>query len=459
MQRIACSIFLCSLPVLAMASGLRVPIDNGLGTPGNAGGAALAEDASTGVTNPAGLVRIDHPELVVGVSPVFSNVQFDGVVTIDNRANLPVPTPNPDPVVYTGDTTTNIVAPLLAIHYSQPLTDRVYYAFGLTNPFGQGVEFEDNSIVNSTVTQATLITWNISNSLGIKITEEWSIGAGFDSQYLNYENNNIYPSFRDSAPDIYTRNTATGWAFGYHAGILWQTNNEMTRIGFNYRSQVDHKGEGRSYSTQDFSTIDDPNRPNSSVENDDFTIEFSLPPIFTLSGYHHITERIALMGTAEYLMWSVFDDIVFENMVNQGLDGGDGTLVIPQSYNNSWVFNVGSYYHMTEALRLGIGVRIDNTPLNEKYRNVEFPESDFWALGVSAGYRFNKVARIEIGYTHSFYDWVDIDTTQEASEVTNTGKGKLSADLINTQLTINLAPMFGKPTALEDKEEFMSDGT
>lgn len=49
------------------AGGLRVPIDNGLGIPGAAAGAALAEDASTGIVNPAGLVRIQHAELVLSL--------------------------------------------------------------------------------------------------------------------------------------------------------------------------------------------------------------------------------------------------------------------------------------------------------------------------------------------------------------------------------------------------------
>ncbi len=421
------SVLILTCSQMVHASGLRVPVDNGLGTPGNAGGAALAEDASTGVTNPAGLVRITHPELVVGVSPVFSSVDFDGTVTVARPIN---------DIVKTGDTSAHIIAPLLAVHYSHPLTDRVTYAFGLTNPFGQGVQFNDNSIVNSSVTNALLITWNISNSFGYKINDNWSVGVGFDAQRLDFEADNITPSLGPIATDIYTSNTADGWGYGYHTGILYMTDSEMTRIGFNYRSQVDHKATGRSFATQDFSN------PGNTIDNKDFSVEFSLPPIFSLSGYHHVTEKLAIMGTVEYYMWGVFDELKFKNIANADLGGGSGTMIVKQSYKNSWVFMTGTYYHLTENIRLGLGIRIDQTPTNEKYVNVEFPESDFWALGGSVGYQFNRVVRLEIGYTHSFYQSVDIDYTCDASGVNNNGKGKLHADLINSQLTINLAPLF-----------------
>jgi long-chain fatty acid transport protein len=419
----------CSFAVLAQASGLRVPVDNGLGTPGNAGGAALAEDASTGVTNPAGLIRIDHPELVVGISPVFSTVDFSGTVTIDRPVG---PNPNPE----TGSTSANIVAPLFAVHYSHPLSERVGYSIGLTNPFGQGVTFGNNSLVSASVTDALLVTWNISNNFGYKINNNWSVGVGLDVQRLDFKADNVTPTPGPGA-DIYTSNDADGWGYGYHAGILYMTDDEQTRIGFNYNSEVDHKATGRSFATQDLGNLGTP------IENKDFSVQFTLPRYFTLSGYHHITEKISIMGTTQYYMWGAFDEIKFKNIANNEVTGGSGPLVVKQSYKNSWVFMFGSYYQWTEDLRVGWGVRIDKTPTNPKYVNVEFPESDFWALGASLQYRFNSVVKFEFGYTHSFYQSVDINYTCDASGVTNEGKGKLHASLINTQLTINLAPFYG----------------
>ena len=75
--------------------------------------------------------------------------------------------------VYQGEATGKLNAPLLALHYSYPLKDFLVYGFSFNNPFGQSANFPESSIVNATVTEATLITWNISNALGYKINKNW----------------------------------------------------------------------------------------------------------------------------------------------------------------------------------------------------------------------------------------------------------------------------------------------
>lgn len=419
---------LCS-PLLIHASGLRVPVDNGLGAAGAAGGAALAEDASTGFTNPAGLVRIDHPELVIAVSPAFTTTEFKGTSTIEalNRSE-------------TGKAKGTLNVPLISIHYSHPLTERTTYGFSFNNPFGQSTNFEDISVVNTTVTDAMLITWNISNALGFKLNEQFSIGAGFDVQRLDFENENIFPSAIVIRPDFYTKNTAHDWKYGWHAGVLYQFNNFRSRIGFNYRSPISHKGEGRSFSTVTTQPII-PGQPavpiGGQTEDRDFSVEFNLPPIFTLSGLHQVNEKWTVMGTVEYTKWSVYDSLKFKNIVNLG------DKVVKQSFKNTWNFNAGFFYHWTEKFRLSGGLRYDQTPMNDKYRGVEFPDSNVWVLGMSGGYQFNKVVRFELGYSHSFFGQENINTYDEDSTVRNVGKGRLYGDVINTQLTINMAPLYG----------------
>jgi long-chain fatty acid transport protein len=43
----------------------------------SAGWAARADDAGTIATNPAGLARLTQPELIVGLQPLYADVQFD----------------------------------------------------------------------------------------------------------------------------------------------------------------------------------------------------------------------------------------------------------------------------------------------------------------------------------------------------------------------------------------------
>lgn len=424
-------------PILLQAAGLRVPVDNGLGIPGVAGGAALAIDASTGITNPAGLVRIQHPELVVAVNPAFTSTEFEGSSTVEDYVGNPPPVTQP--ATRSGSATGRLNAPLLAIHFSYPLRDFLVYGFSFNNPFGQSANFPEESIVNDTITEAMLITWNISNSLGYKINKNWSIGAGFDVQRLDFVNENIFPSARVTRGWFYTKNEASDWKYGWHGGILFQMNEEKTRIGLNYRSQISHDADGKSYSTVTIASPGDPIPPlpigGQNVDHN-FTVAFDLPPVYTLSGFQQVNDKWDVMATIEFYQWNVYDEIEFTNIVNLG----DKT--VPQNYSNTWTFATGTYYHFNKNLYLGVGIRFDQTPMDEQYRGVEFPDSDVWVAGFSAGYQFNKVVRLEIGYAHSFFQEVDINTYDPDSTVHNVGEGKLNGDVINTQLTINLAPIY-----------------
>ncbi|MFI4955863.1 MAG: OmpP1/FadL family transporter [Gammaproteobacteria bacterium] len=427
--RVAVTIFTLSTTA-AYATGLRVPIENGLGTPGVAAGPALAEDASTGITNPAGLVRVnDHPELVVAVNPAFTSTNFKGTVDVEpNNIDL-LGTTN------TGNADAKLNVPLLAIHYSYPLKDWLVYGFSLTNPFGQSVDYPENSIVAPRVTEATLITWDISNSFAFKITNDFSVGVGLDAILLDFSAENLYPlSLNDKPlPSIFTQNEASGWSMSWHAGALYQFNHNHSRVGFNYRPPVTMKGDGKSYSTLD--KTDPSTFGLGPVVNKDFTVEFDLPPIYSLAVYHQIKPNLDIALSMEYTQWSYFDEIKFTNVVNTP------DFNSPQGYKNTFGYGASAFYQWTQQFRTSIGLKFDYSPLNPKYITPDFPDSDVWVLGVSGAYQFNKVVRLEVGYSHSFFQEVEIDTYDPVAFTTITGTGHLYGDVINTQLTINLAPI------------------
>jgi long-chain fatty acid transport protein len=466
MQRIARVAFtlftLLALTTITHAAGLRVPLDNGLGVPGAASGAALAEDASTGVTNPSGLIRVQHPELVVAVSPAFTSTTFDGTVDVEAP---PITIDRTGNTIYTdshfsGDETAKLNVPLLSIHFSYPLKDWLVYGFSFTNPFGQSVNFSDDDIVSSTVTDSMLITWQISNSFGFKITEQFSLGVGLDAIRLDFSSENLYPlqlsvdpipapipPINIVMPSIYTHNTAAGWSMTWHAGMLYQFNDNHSRVGFNFRPSVKMKGDGRSYANMHEPTADEDPSNLGPVENKDFEIEFDLPPIYSLGIYHQIMPRLDIAASMEYTQWTYFDDITFKNVAN-----APEKFNSPQSYKNTFGYGAAVFYQWTKQFRTSAGVKFDYSPVNPKYVDVYFPDSDVWVIGVSGAYQFNKVVRLEVGYSHSFFKEVDINHYDPVSGITNTGTGHLYGDIINTQLTMNLAPVIDAAKAFDFNE-------
>src|SRR5208283_3405645 len=71
------SIVIFAVPRNAMSGGFFL---SEIGTPdlglASAGYAARAQDASTVFTNPAGMTMLDHSQLLVGIQPIYTHLNF-----------------------------------------------------------------------------------------------------------------------------------------------------------------------------------------------------------------------------------------------------------------------------------------------------------------------------------------------------------------------------------------------
>src|SRR3989338_1878033 len=85
--------FLCRLSAVALlasasgafASGFMLSEQSASQTGDfGAGGAAIAEDASTAWFNPAGLIRLDKPQIVTGANEIAFQTNYSGLVDYSN---------------------------------------------------------------------------------------------------------------------------------------------------------------------------------------------------------------------------------------------------------------------------------------------------------------------------------------------------------------------------------------
>ncbi len=73
--------------VFAQAGGIYLPEDGGpINGTAQAGSAAVARDAQTAWLNPAGMTRLDSPEVMLSVMPFFVELQFNPSSQTTTRA-------------------------------------------------------------------------------------------------------------------------------------------------------------------------------------------------------------------------------------------------------------------------------------------------------------------------------------------------------------------------------------
>lgn len=170
-----------------------------------AGQAARAQDASTIMTNPAGMTRLpDH--MVTGGLQVM-----DG--SIDNQLDN-------DAHQSPGDVMKTI--PNASAFYSQKVNDNLYAGVGLYGNYGLGIDY-GSWAGDRLIKKSTMVAMTLSPSLAYKLNDRLSIGA---SANVNYGYFSLTRSVNDD--DYQRRDEDT--AMSYRLGLLMQLT-DQTRAG------------------------------------------------------------------------------------------------------------------------------------------------------------------------------------------------------------------------------------
>ncbi|MFI4962489.1 MAG: OmpP1/FadL family transporter [Legionellales bacterium] len=430
-----------------------------------AGLAAEAADASIGWYNPAGLVLIRDQQLVFGGVGVFPRSTVSGSSNFITQNPI---SPSLPPLVY-GQTFDNLAtekdALVPSLHYALPLGENTTFGLSLTSPFGLATNWAPDSPVRYEATYTEVITTTISPEIGARIMDNFSVGAGLDLQYARVKFNRMLGAptltgilYNDPMLlDSLSYNKGSSYGIGFHAGVLGMFNENHTRIGLNYQSEVRHQFYGFSRLTGNLATpsnIFDPLSfaTGTFLSDSLFSNSIDLPQVVTLSGYQDVNDKLALLGSVIFTGWNVFQNIQLNNVAAAVVDGS-GTIIpalvnssSPQNYTNAWRVALGANYHVSNQLMVRVGGGYDQTPTNDLNRDVRLPDLDRWALAIGARYQVRPNLSVDAGYTHLFgiegQGLNRTDITGATSTYTVNASTTTSADLVGLQLnwTIDKVP-------------------
>ncbi len=442
----------------AVASGFQIFEENGVGSGDyNAGGAAIADDASTIFFNPAGLTRIDRQQLVVGADGIFANSEFNGSNTWNTNVLNPLqpkPTPLLPSFTQTGEASGGKDAIVPSFYYSIPLNPAVVFGIGVTAPFGLATQYSDNSIAAYTATESQLSVIDYMPAVGVKLTDQWSLGAGADIDRLNATLSSIagLPSLAtaqglsSNAYDTESENTASDWGWGYHVGLLFQPQADPGgRFGLTYHSQVDFSPTGDSTFTGPLAGVPAPvPYTNPEISNNGANTTITLPAFTMLSAFQNITPIWAVMGSVTYTQWDVFKNLTLNNveavapdLITGGFDPTQINVSLPQNFRNTWRFAVGSSVAVTNQWLLRAGVGYDENPTNDEDRNLRLPDSNRIAVAIGTHYQVTPCIGFDMGYTHLFIRNTSIndDVVFGSQTIVTSGSVSAYANVVGAQVT------------------------
>lgn len=390
----------------------------------HAGRAAIAEDASTAYYNPAGLIRIQNQQLVMGAAPIVTDFLF--------RGNVQVNTFGPSPRTVT--TQGGAFGFVPSAHYAAPIAKNLVFGLSVVSPFGLKTDYEEDTFVRYVATKTSLRVVDFSPSIGFAFNDYLSVGMGFDSEYARGEFDLVGGAITTRF-DSKATNIGSGNAFGYHLGALYQLS-QATRVGLAFHSQVRHHLAGDSkfegHLANDFA--------DGRQKSDNLKVSTTLPPTTSLSAFHSFNPVWDLMGTVSYTKWDVVRNLVIENVA--GVDAEDNSsndiiVIIPENYRNTWNYSVGANYHVNPQWFIRTGLGFDETPSNDIDRNMQLPDSNRFVLACGWHYQPTKTLGLDMGWSHFFAKDTTINNNVEivgGQRTVTDGDVSANADVYSFQM-------------------------
>lgn len=348
----------------------------------SAGWAALANDASTAFTNPAGMTRLDRSQLLVGAQPLIITSKF-----------------NPSPSTTFGGTdggNAGGVIPSLGGYFVHSVSDRFKLGFSLLSYFGLGIDYGDNWVGRYWVEKSDFLTLAMSPSAAYKVNDWLSIGVMLKVLYSKLNTQSAIRNFFAEA-DGQLKYEDDDFGFGGGFGLLIEPR-KGTRFGVTYYLPVEVsfnevpelKGVGPILGGL-LSRL--------GMNGRSVGMDFTIPQWIMVSGYQQITEKLAIMGNFGWQDWSQFGNVDISLSVNPETTRSFNNNL---GFKDTWHAAIGAQYRVSEPWLLSAGFAYDSSPSDASNRSPDLPfDRNFrYAAGVQYGWSKN----LTLGLAYEFID-------------------------------------------------------
>jgi long-chain fatty acid transport protein len=366
-----------------------------------AGNVAAADDASTIFFNPAGLSQLPGVQIDTGIDLIVPQASLKDLGSVDHSPVAPNSLPGGGNGGNPGSAT-----PVPDFFLSAQIPDTgVTLGLGVTAPFGFASKFEQNTFARYDSIDSYIATIDIAPTIAVQLNDWLSIGLGLDEQY-------IYAKLRSAVPDAFAaggpslatdgRLTLTGnnWATGFNGGLLI-TPMPGTKIGFTYRYGITHNIRG-SLTVANLTGL-------LASANQQVTGNAALdePDIVQAGFSQRITPELTVLGEFDFYTWSNFQQINIHT-TSPSL----GNLVTQESYRDTFSLSLGAEYQLTDQWKLRGGIKYDQTPTVDAFRDTRVPDGDRIWLATGFHYAFDEHIGIDGSYAHIFLDDSNINVTR-----------------------------------------------
>lgn len=351
---------------------------SGMGT-SFAGRASAVNDASILFGNPAGLSKLERPEVVGGFGLVKANVDIDDASAETHKGDMVPLTPVP------------------FAYYASPIDEKFSWGLGLYVPYALISDYEKSfgGRFKGQYSKVEVVT--LQPTLSYQINDRVSVGFG---PTINKIKGKLVNKLDNSAA-FGTGETKVGIkgddvAYGFNVGLMVDVTDSLT-WGLTYHSKVDYTLEGRT-------RITNGSGPIFSQFNGDYdaSLDFTTPETIDTSVTYKLDDQWTLYAGTTFTRWSRLQEIVVENEGTPSLLGMQpiGEVSEELKWHNTWSYAIGASYQLNPQWVLRTGLAIDPSPAENEHRSVRIPVGNRKVFSVGAGWSPNPDLTIGVAYSY-----------------------------------------------------------
>lgn len=373
-----------------------------------AGEAAIADNASVVATNPALMSLFKTAQFSTGGVYVDSRINMNGdvasSVTVSN---------NMVKATQDGSASAHNVVPgafVPNLYFVAPVNDKFALGAGMNVNFGLKSEYDDSYDAGIFGGKTDLSAINLNLSGAYRVTEGLSLGLGVNAVYAKAQvernagtiaesvnNTQVsqafsvlsepYKSFPKYLPSkdksVVSLQDRAAWGFGWNAGVMYQFN-EANRIGLAYHSKVDIDFTDRTATSLEAGVIGAGKTGN---------LTLTLPDYLELSGFHQLTDKLAVHYSYKYTHWSRLTKL------HASFEDGKKAFDKELQYSNNSRIALGASYDLYEKLTLRAGIAYDQAASRHQ-RSAAIPDTDRTWYSLGATYKFTPNLSVDLGYAY-----------------------------------------------------------
>jgi long-chain fatty acid transport protein len=391
----------------AMAGGILL---YEVGTPdmglASAGWGARAQDASTILTNPAGMTRLEGMQVMVGAQALYGDYGF----SIGSETS---------PGLGTGDGGNPIGwLPGGSGFFSYSASPDLKFGFGVAGNFGLSQKYDGNWAGRYYTQETTLMGMSLLPSAAYRVNDRFSIGGSLNVMYGKVKQqvavNNVRRDFGDGGLKV----DDDAWGVGFNLGLLYELS-QTTRFSLTYNSQVNLDFKAPA----EFSNLAPGMEAllrNRGLLNANVDLGISVPQQAMASSFHQLNPQWAILASLGWQQWSKFGE------AEVGVDSNDPTsLTTNLEFDDTWHGALGAQYGINEAWMLNFGVAYDSKFQSGSTVSPILPINDTWRFGAGVQNQVSKMFSWGFSAEYAYTGTLDVNK-QSIAPVALGGRGDLA---------------------------------